>query len=230
MPPWPATRSCVYGVLVVDDVEQVDEELGCRLADRPHVLRAQVDLPHAGLSNEPTESGASQRSMMPPKRNASAVGTRNGRLRPDDRNVRLAIVPEFHENGAAELQAERERVRAAALGEVTDQAGLRAELVRRARIEEQHVALEVGVAVGVGVALGVRSSCRTTATASCWRSACGTRTRGLEVALAAGERAEDEVRARVLGVAEVVVAEEQRVRMRWIAGTPVTLGSRSGSA
>ena len=44
---------------------------------------------------------------------------------------------------------------AADLEEVLDGARLRAVLVRSARVQEEHVALEVGVGVGVRVALGV---------------------------------------------------------------------------
>ena len=54
--------------------------------------------PHDGFSSVPTESGASQRVVKPANSNASAAGTRSGRLRPDARKVRLATVPEFHVN------------------------------------------------------------------------------------------------------------------------------------
>src|SRR5687768_3502498 len=69
-----------------------------RLPSRWLYWRRRSTVPYDGFCSEPTESGAIQRVVMPAYSNACPVGTRNGRFREDERNVRLARVPLFQLN------------------------------------------------------------------------------------------------------------------------------------
>ena len=196
-------------ILVVEEVEDIGEQFQVKVGGPDVVQKPDVDDPERRVPE-----CANRRRREPPSGNPRELelltAQNANRQVPIECPERLAgIRPRVPAPVPTNLEAVVPAVRRADLEQVRDQAGLVAGLLRRARVEPDDVALEVGVEVGVGVPGRIAERIGRECLPVVPLSLPERKLQALVVALAACQRRDDEVRVGECRVPEVVEAQEE---------------------